>query len=82
MSSRDIEINYFAILREQAGRATERRVTAATTAGDLYEEVRVAHSLTLPRTLLKVAVNDEFCEWSQTLQSGDRVVFIPPVAGG
>lgn len=82
MSSRDIEISYFAILREQAGRASERRTTNATTAADLYEEVRVAYSLSLPRALLKVAVNDEFCEWSQPLHSGDRVVFIPPVAGG
>jgi molybdopterin converting factor small subunit len=32
--------------------------------------------------MLRVAVNDEFCEWSAPLQPGDRVVFIPPVAGG
>jgi sulfur-carrier protein len=31
---------------------------------------------------MRVAVNDEFCEWSQRLNAGDRVVFIPPVAGG
>ena len=27
-------------------------------------------------------INDEFCDWSRPLGSGDRVVFIPPVAGG
>ena len=33
--------------------------------------------------LLRVAINDEFCDWSQPLaEPGDRVVFIPPVAGG
>jgi molybdopterin converting factor small subunit len=32
--------------------------------------------------MLKVAVNDEFSDWAQTLADGDRVVFIPPVAGG
>jgi molybdopterin synthase sulfur carrier subunit len=32
--------------------------------------------------MLRVAVNDEFGDWSQELADGDRVVFIPPVAGG
>ncbi|MBI4931132.1 MAG: MoaD/ThiS family protein [Bacteroidetes bacterium] len=32
--------------------------------------------------LLKVAVNDEFKAWDTPLNSGDRIVFIPPVAGG
>ena len=58
------------------------RETAATTPADLYDEVRTAHGFTLPRAMLRVAVNDEFCEWSAALQPGDRVVFIPPVAGG
>jgi molybdopterin converting factor small subunit len=31
---------------------------------------------------LKVAVNDEFRDWDTPLAAGDRVVFIPPVAGG
>jgi molybdopterin converting factor small subunit len=29
-----------------------------------------------------VAVNEEFREWSTPLVANDRVVFIPPVAGG
>jgi molybdopterin converting factor small subunit len=32
--------------------------------------------------MLRVAVNDEFADWSRPLVAGDRVVFIPPVAGG
>jgi len=36
----------------------------------------------LPRSMLRVAVNDEFADWSRPLGAGDRVVFIPPVAGG
>ena len=27
-------------------------------------------------------VNDEFAAWDHPLRTGDRVVFIPPVAGG
>jgi len=32
--------------------------------------------------MLKVAVNEEFAAWDRELADGDRVVFIPPVAGG
>jgi molybdopterin converting factor small subunit len=77
-----VQIQYFAVLREQAGRAQESRETAAANPADLYEEVRQVRGLTLPRAMLKVAINDEFCEWAQPLRPGDRVVFIPPVAGG
>ncbi len=77
-----IHIHYFAILREQARRAEEQRETGAATPAALYAELQSAHGLTLPAALLRVAVNDEFCSWDAPLQSGDRVVFIPPVAGG
>jgi molybdopterin converting factor subunit 1 len=77
-----VHIQYFAVLREQAGVAEERVETHAATPADLYDEVKLARSLALPRSMLRVAINDEFCEWSQRLQRGDRVVFIPPVAGG
>jgi len=78
----DIEIQYFALLREQAGRSSERVTTTAATPADLYAELRRTHGFTLPAAMLRVAVNDEFSEWSQRLHAGDRVVFIPPVAGG
>jgi molybdopterin converting factor subunit 1 len=77
-----LRIQYFAVLREQAGVAEEVVETRAATPADLYDEVRQARGLALPRSMLRVAVNDEFCEWSQPLRAGDRVVFIPPVAGG
>jgi molybdopterin converting factor small subunit len=32
--------------------------------------------------MLRVAINDEFADWSRRLGTGDRIVFIPPVAGG
>ena len=78
----DVEIQYFALLREQAGRSGERVTTAASTAADLYDELRLRYGFTLPLALLRVAVNDEFCAWTTRLRTGDRVVFIPPVAGG
>jgi molybdopterin synthase sulfur carrier subunit len=77
-----IHVQYFAALREQAGRGSESLATASRTAADLYDELRVRHGLTLPRSVLKVAVNEEFAAWDRPLADGDRVVFIPPVAGG
>ena len=76
-----IRIDYFAILREHVGCAHETLSTPAATVGDLYAELDQRHAFpALGR--LKVAVNDEFCDWSTPLRDGDSVVFIPPVAGG
>lgn len=76
-----IRVEYFAILREHVGCAHETLSTAAATVGDLYNELDRRHAFpALGR--LKVAVNDEFRDWSTPLRDGDMVVFIPPVAGG
>ena len=80
--SRQVHVQYFAVLREQAGRGAESIATAATSPSELYEELRHRHGLSLPRALLRVAVNEEFADWERPLEDGDRVVFIPPVAGG
>ena len=77
-----IHLQYFAVLREQAGRSEETLETTAATPAELYEQVRASHGFSLPPTMLRVAVNDEFRDWTAPLTSGDRVVFIPPVAGG
>jgi molybdopterin converting factor subunit 1 len=77
-----IEVQYYAVLREQAGRSQERVVTAAATAAALYEELRERHGLTLGRAQLRVAIDGEFADWQAPLADGARVVFIPPVAGG
>ena len=77
-----IKVQYFALLREQAGRSEEALATRARTPRELYEELRARHPFTLPPELLRVAVNTEFGDWAQPLANGDAVVFIPPVAGG
>ncbi|MFL6604725.1 MAG: NTP transferase domain-containing protein [Steroidobacteraceae bacterium] len=77
-----IKVQYYAILREQAGRSDESIVTAARTPRDLYIELKSRYPFSLAPEMLRVAVNAEFGEWSQRLADGDSVVFIPPVAGG
>lgn len=76
-----VQVQYYALLREQAGRSSEA-VEAAADAAALYESLAARHGFTLPRAQLKVAVNGEFADWSRPLADGDEVVFIPPVAGG
>lgn len=77
-----IRIQYFALLREQAGRSEEIVDTTAATPADLYDELRARHGFKLDKEQLKVAINADFRDWQTTLASGDSVVFIPPVAGG
>jgi len=77
-----LKIQYFALMREQAGRSEESLETSAATPADLYSELTARYRFTLSRDQLKVAVNSEFAEWSRALRTGDAVVFIPPVAGG
>ena len=77
-----LKIHYYALMREQAGRSEEMLDTTASTPGAVYAELLKRHGFTLPQEQLKVAVNNEFADWSRVLQSGDAVVFIPPVAGG
>lgn len=75
-------IQYFAVLREWRGRGEETLTTQARTAGDLYEELKEKFGFKMPKELLRVSINEEFCIWGAPLKEGDRIVFIPPVAGG
>jgi molybdenum cofactor guanylyltransferase len=79
---RRLNVRYFALLREQAGRSTEQLETHASTPRELYDELRHRRGLTLAPEFLRVAVNDEFGDWRSALSDGDTVVFLPPVAGG
>jgi molybdopterin-guanine dinucleotide biosynthesis protein A len=82
VAAREIRVQYFALLREQAGRSAETLVTPARTPRELYVELTSRYAFTLPADMLRVAVNAEFGDWGQALKAGDAVVFIPPVAGG
>jgi molybdopterin-guanine dinucleotide biosynthesis protein A len=79
---RTLRVQYYAILREQAGRSEETLDTTATTPAELYDELRRRHPFQLAPNQLKVALNSDFSDWHTPLHHGDTVVFIPPVAGG
>lgn len=82
VAARELRVQYFALLREQAGRRDETVTTGAPTPRELFAELSARHGFTLAPEHLKVAVNSEFSDWSRPLVAGDHVVFIPPVAGG
>jgi molybdopterin converting factor subunit 1 len=82
VSQKRLTIEYYALLREQAGRRAETLQSSAATARELYAELAARYPFTLPVELLRVAVNAEFADWSTALHDGDAIVFLPPVAGG
>ncbi len=77
-----VDVTYYAMLREQRGSSDEQVRTRASHTGALYEELAGRHGFRLPKEKLKVARHDEFVDWATPLHDGDRIAFIPPVAGG
>lgn len=82
MERKNIKVQYFALLREERGMSAETVISEAQTVKQFYEELKRQHHFRLTVDVLRVAVNDEFKDWDTILKDGDRVVFIPPVAGG
>lgn len=77
-----VRVQYFAVLRDQAGRSDEVVESAAATAGALYGELARRRGLSLPAERLKVAIDGEFAPWETPLREDMQLVFIPPFAGG
>jgi len=82
ISTKRINIQYYALLREERGAPSETWETAAVTPQELYEELRRKYGFTLDAHRLSVAVNDEFAKWDRQIADNDKIVFVPPVAGG
>lgn len=81
-SLRQLHVRFFAVLREQAGCASLTMETDAHDSAALYAELQAKHPLTFPVALLRVSINERYADLTAPLSAGDRVVFIPPVAGG
>lgn len=78
----DVTIEYFAFLKEQAGISQETGAFAGQTAGQVYAEIAKNRGFSMCKSKLTFAVNDQFVQKDHVLAAGDRLVFIPPVAGG
>jgi molybdopterin converting factor small subunit len=75
-------VQYYGALREKRGCGEETLETDAADPRELLGHLDQMYHLHLPESALRVAINDEFTSWDEPLSHGDKVVFIPPVAGG
>lgn len=80
--TRRLTVKFFALLREQAGCRELTLDTAADSPAALYAELMQTRGLSIPPGILTFAVNERYVPADAPLSHGDRVVFIPPVAGG
>ncbi|MFM6930456.1 MAG: MoaD/ThiS family protein [Bdellovibrio sp.] len=79
---KSITIQYFAQLRDWSGKDSEMVSFAGKTYRELYHELSSRYSFKLPIEVVQIAINDEFGTFDQAVHDHDRIVFIPPVAGG
>jgi molybdopterin converting factor subunit 1 len=80
----DVHVRYFARLRELAGTDSETidRLPASTTLNELYLYLQRLHPALPDPESVRVAVNQEFADWSTKIPDEHEVAFIPPVSGG
>jgi MoaE-MoaD fusion protein len=80
----DVDVRFFAIIREIVGRAAERRQLAeGATAGDLFDELaREYPRLEHMRPVTMLMVNKAYVTQDHVLHHGDEMALIPPVSGG
>ncbi|MCH2204409.1 MAG: MoaD/ThiS family protein [Lentisphaerales bacterium] len=78
----EIKVKYFAALRDERGLDEEVISGEYANAAEVYTYLKTGNGLSLCKSKLKVAINDEFADWETPLSEGDSIVFIPPVAGG
>jgi len=80
---RKLQVRFFALLREQAGCSSVELESRAADSAALYAELQDRFpGLTFPAALLRVSLNERYADFAAPLAAGDRVVFLPPVAGG
>lgn len=77
-----IKVLYFAQLGEEAAKAEELLETTADTLAAVYAQLRERYGFSLAQNQLRVARNQAFADWQDSLQAGDEIAFIPPVSGG
>ncbi len=80
----DVEVRYFAMIREIVGRSSERRsIAEGATAGDLFDALACEHPrLARLKPMVMPMVNKTYVPVDHPLSNGDEVAFIPPVSGG
>ena len=81
MKTVDIEVCFFAALRERFGERTLRTVPRGTTLARLWRQL-AAEAPGLERLPVRFAVRERYVEPSYVVRQGDEVSIFPPVSGG
>lgn len=83
---KNVNVKYFASIREALGMGQEELSTAAETLDALRAELIArggAYAEALdPARAVRMALNQTLCEGSALLTPGAEVAFFPPVTGG
>ncbi len=79
---KNIQVLYFASLREQCGKESENIQTSCETPLALYEELRSRYDFSLPGGQVKFAVDNAYVDADSFLMDGMELLLLPPVAGG
>lgn len=81
-----IDVLYFAWVRERIGLPRERLQTAATTVGELVDELRAREdryaAAFADLSSLRVAVDQQLADFDAPLAGVREVAFFPPMTGG
>ena len=82
----NVNLRYFASLREALGQAESLAIPAGTSVGalrDLLIERGGAHAEALARgRAIRTALDQTLCDEAALLRDGAEVAFFPPVTGG
>ena len=76
-----IRVQYFARLRELAGKGSETLERSQMTVQELLDWAEETYP-GFGKDDVQVAVNEEYALAEDVIQSGDECAFIPPVSGG
>ncbi len=81
-----IDVLYFAWVRERIGLPKEQVETSAVTVADLVAELKLREDRYAAAfedvSALRVAVDQELCEFDTPLAGAREVAFFPPMTGG
>ena len=80
----EVDVRYFAIIREIVGRSAERReAPEGATVEDIFSQlVRENPRLERMRPVTMLMVNKAYVSHDHELHDGDELALIPPVSGG
>ena len=73
---------YIAALREGTQKMDEQLETSFKTVEEIYQQLQEKYHFPIERKNLRVAINSEYANFTDSIKEADVLVFIPPVAGG